>query len=489
MKLLRQIKYLFRQPYFYLLLILVLGFVLRMYRIDNAIADWHSWRQADTAAVSREFYEHGFNPFLPKYEDMWDVSGKGANLDRYRFVEFPIYNTLVYLAYLTSGGVNAETARMVTVVISLGSVIFMYLLTKRYFGVKVGLLAALIFAALPYNIFYSRVVLPDPLMVFFSLGSLYFIDRWIFENKRFQFVIGVAFAMLALLAKPMALFLLLPLVYSVFRRENKIFPFRLRYVVFLALAILPLIGWRLWMSRYPLGIPPSGWLLNGNGIRFHPAFFRWIVGDRFDREILTAGGIVLLVLGGLKRPGAKAGYLLHWLLASSLLYLVVFATGNVQHDYYQILIIPALAVFVARGMAVLFEGNVYLLPRIWTIPLALFLFGLMLFLGWDAVKGLYQINNNAIVVAGEEAARILPKNAVVVAPYDGDTAFLYQTDRPGFAMIVNSIDYMIHSYGVTSYVSVSYDFDTRSVMQRFQVLEATPQYVIVDLTRSSPQKQ
>ena len=38
-----------------LIFILFLGLVLRLYRFDNPIADWHSWRQADTSSVSREF--------------------------------------------------------------------------------------------------------------------------------------------------------------------------------------------------------------------------------------------------------------------------------------------------------------------------------------------------------------------------------------------------------------------------------------------------
>ncbi len=30
--------------------IIILGLALRLYKIDNPIADWHSWRQADTTS-------------------------------------------------------------------------------------------------------------------------------------------------------------------------------------------------------------------------------------------------------------------------------------------------------------------------------------------------------------------------------------------------------------------------------------------------------
>ena len=42
-------------------IIMIMGFGARTYKIHNPIADWHSWRQADTAAVSRNFIKDGFN--------------------------------------------------------------------------------------------------------------------------------------------------------------------------------------------------------------------------------------------------------------------------------------------------------------------------------------------------------------------------------------------------------------------------------------------
>src|ERR1041385_1829182 len=98
--------------YFYLILVLILAFFVRLYKIDNPIADWHSWRQADTAAVARNFYQDHFNPFVPIYEDMSGVSDPPiVNPNRYRFVEFPIYESLIYFSYLVNGGVDERLAR------------------------------------------------------------------------------------------------------------------------------------------------------------------------------------------------------------------------------------------------------------------------------------------------------------------------------------------------------------------------------------------
>src|SRR3989344_1525625 len=85
------------RKFFLLGLIILLAFVLRLWKIDSPIADWHSWRQADTAAVTRNFIKHGFNPFLPKFDDMSAISEfPVANPLGFRFVEFPVYNIFVF---------------------------------------------------------------------------------------------------------------------------------------------------------------------------------------------------------------------------------------------------------------------------------------------------------------------------------------------------------------------------------------------------------
>jgi len=50
--------------YFCLGLVMVLALVLRLYKIDIPLADHHSWRQADTAAVARNFVKENFDFFI-----------------------------------------------------------------------------------------------------------------------------------------------------------------------------------------------------------------------------------------------------------------------------------------------------------------------------------------------------------------------------------------------------------------------------------------
>lgn len=471
---------LFQSEYVWLLLIIILAFWVRLYKIDSPIADWHSWRQADTAAVTRNFIKEGFNPILPKFDDMSGISESPMiNLLRFRFVEFPLYNIFVYPFYLLFG-INEMYHRLVSVIFSLGSILVLYLTTKKYSDKITALVSAFFFALLPFNVFFSRTTLPEPTFVFFALGMIYFMSNWIEDNKGIWGILGILFTAAAFLIKPWAIFFYLPLLYPLYLKRNKFFAFKFLTLSFFAL--LPFIFWRLWILQQPEGIPASSWLLNSDGIRFRPAFWWWIISERLGREILGVTGLALFFVGFIIKP---KNYFLHIWALSSLLFMAVFATGNVRHNYYQILFVPVAAIFLAKGLLVLLRGNSNFIPRIWTIFLALFLVPLTFYFTYKQVIGFYQINNPAMVEAGKRADWILPKDAVVLAPYNGDSAFLYQTNRAGFPFVPLPVLDMIADYGVTHYISTSFDDQTRYVMNRFKVLEENPRFVIIDLTKLS----
>lgn len=477
MKLLNFLK----NQYFWLILIILTAFLLRLIKINSPIADWHSWRQADTAAVTRNFIKSGLNPFLPRFDDMSGISERPLpNPNQFRFVEFPLYNMAVYPVYLIFG-INETYHRLVSVLFSLGSIVFLYFISRKYLDTFLALLASFIFAILPYNVFFSRTTLPEPSFVFFSLGMLYFCDKWIEKGKFSLSIPAFIFSSLAFLSKPWAVFLLLPLYYSIYKKGGKKRKF-LKYTLFFLAASAPFLLWRLWILQQPQGIPAAGWLLNGDGIRFRPAFFWWIISERIGREILGVTGAFLFFLGLIVRP-KNGNYFLHFWALSQFLYFTVVATGSVRHDYYQMSFIPIASIFVSLGFVFLTGATRDFIDRIYVLFLALFFMLLTFYFTWTQIKGLYQINNPAIIAAGKTADKILPGNAVVVAPYNGDSAFLYQTNRPGFPVTFLPLKEMVTDYGVTSYISVNRDDKTNWVLRHFKILEDNPQFVIADLTQ------
>lgn len=465
----------------FLLIVLLIGaFAVRLYKINRPIADWHSWRQADTAAVSRNFIKEGFNPFIPKYDDMSSQANGIDNPNRYRFVEFPIYNILVAAVWKFTG-VQDMYARMVTAVITVGSTLLIYLMVKRYSGKKTAMLAAAFFAFIPYNIFYSTVVLPGPTMVFFLLLSYITFQKFVDKNANVFWLSLSAFSLcLAILTWPIAVIFSLPVVYLAFDKYGIGVFKKWKLWIYGLIAILPFIGWRLWISRFPEGIPNWQFLLNEGNIRFKGAFFRWIFAERLGNLILTVGGVPLVVLGLIRRPvGEKLFY--YSLLLSCLLYLTIFASGNIRHDYYQIPIIPTLAIFLALGTKLLFSLPSDKFNRFIGPILAVVLIGFMLAFGYYQIQGYYWINKPQIVEAGKAADRLLPKDATVIAPYNGDSAFLYQTNRRGYPITDRPLEKFIEQ-GTKYLVSVDpNDAGIQNLAKHCKVIDKTQDYVIVEM--------
>ncbi len=473
----------FLNEWLFLAVLIIFAFLVRLYRIDAPLADWHSWRQADTAAVSRNFIKNGYDLLLPRFDDLSNLTTGRENFIGLRFVEFPFYN-LIHALLAQSFPVRSLEwwGRMVSILFSLGSMMILYFLVKKYLGRLTAFLSASFFAFLPFNIYYSRVILPEPMMIFCSLAMIFFFSQWL-EKKRltgFYYFLFIIFTAIALLLKPFVVFLFPILFYLALRKWGWAL-FKQRSLYLAGLAVVPFFLWRWWMSFHPEGIPGFSWLFNDKGIRFKGAFFWWIFGERMAKLIMGFWGVALFVLGIVERIKNKGSGLFYWWLVGILLYFTVIAAGNVRHDYYQILAIPIICIFLAKGVNVLLNP-----PKKFnkTIAYCLLLVSVlfMFAFSWHEVRDFYNINHPEIVEVGRKADQLLPQGAKVIAPYEGDTAFLYQTNRQGWPKVIVSIDHLI-SLGATHYVSVWFDKDTQEAMEAYKILEQTDEFVIIDLTQ------
>lgn len=473
--------------YLWLTLIIILAFSVRLYRIDNPVADWHSWRQADTSAVSRNFVKFGFDFLHPRFDDLSNIPSGKDNPLGYRFVEFPIYNAISAVFTKTFGIFPLEIwERLISILASLGSLFFLYLLVKKYLGRKVGILTAFFFAVLPFNVYFNRAILPEPAMIFTSLGMIYFFDRWSDDKRRVfkaaYYLLSIIFAAASFLIKPYGLFLLLPMAYLVGRKWGSRLFLQPTLYLFLFLAVAPLWWWRNWILQYPEGIPASNWLFNADNIRFKGAFFYWIFADRIGRLILGYFGVVFLIIGLAVRRNQKEGYLFDFWLVSILAYFTVLAGGNVRHDYYQVIAVPILCVFLGKGVNFFLDPPKEYFRRTASFLLIGVCLTFMLFFSWYHVRDFFNVNHREIVEAGKAVDRLVPQNAKVIAPYGGDTAFLYQTNRQGWPVGFEIEDKI--KKGANYYVNTNVsDAETDYVSKKYHLLLKTDRYVIVELKK------
>lgn len=465
-----------------IIFIIVLAFVLRLWHLDWPLADWHSWRQADTAAVARNFIKNGIDLLHPRGDDISNVASLfWENPEGYRFVEFPVYNFAHALLYRIIPLFGFEAAgRLVSIISSLFSLIFIYLLTLKYSGQNTALWASFFYAVLPYNIYYSRVILPEPVMVALGLSALYFFDLWIEKNKIWQAILGVSLLALALLIKPFAAIFASPLLYIGYKKWGFNWKNWLRLLLLFIVSFLPFAWWRLWMRPFPEGIPNSSWLFNAGNIRLKGAFFYWLFGERLGKLILGYWGTVLLCLGLLVKPSRKEGQVFRFLLASVIFYFVIIAAGNVAHDYYQFIAIPIIVILLGKGANFLSDPP----KRLSRLTTYFVLPGIILFslaFSWYHVRDYYNINNFKIVEAGRAVDALVPKDALIVAPYGGDTAFLYQTNRKGWPIGIDIEKFI--NLGADYYVNVNFNPETDWLENVYCVEVKTADYVIINLKK------
>jgi len=456
-----------------LLVLFFLSISLRLYKINNPLADWHSFRQADTASVTREFVKHGVNWLYPRYHDLSNIQSGKDNPEGFRMVEFPLLNGLTAQVIRTFNFQSQEVlvGRLVSVIFSSLTTVIIFLLAESLFGHRPAIFAGLFFAINPYSVYYGRVILPEPFLLFLLTLCL------LMQVKRIYLLSALLFAV-SLLIKPYAIFLLPLILLIPFNFKSNRWLIIYIFVLF-GLALIPLFLWRDWIKQFPSGIPASDWLYNKDNIRLKPAFFHWLFEIRIGTFILGLGLLPAVVFGLISKGKNLLFLLVHWICI--FLYLVVIAGGNVQHDYYQVFLLPVISLTVGRGLDALFNLPFEAVHKKLSTLLIFVLVLWSLFVSWYNVRGYFQVNNGSIIPAGEAVDRLTPKEAKVIAPYNGDTAFLFATNRTGWP-----IGYYIEDkikLGATHYVSVVNDYETDDLAKTYKVILKNDQFVLIDLTQ------
>jgi len=474
-----KLKRVLKKQSFLLGSILLLACLLRLYRISNPVADWHAFRQADTASVTREYVKAAKIDLLrPQYQDLSNIQSGLDNLSGYRMVEFPFINAALAVILRACPSLDLVIfSRLASVLVSLLTILVLYQLVKDISGQKIALLSALVYAVLPYSIYYSRAILPEPYFLFFSTFSIWQFYLFAKNKKSLNYLGAVIGLALAALLKPFVVFLAPVYLAIIWRfRHHKIFSDPKVYLLPI-LAFAPLLLWREWIKNFPTGIPASTWLFNGNGIRLRPAWFRWLFYERLTKLFLGYFGLIFLLANLCQRDRNFYFYGAWWL--SVLLYFIVIASGNVQHDYYQNFILPIVAISVARGLTILYEKLKQKFSQKLAVTIILLISCLSLFFAWRQVSGYFNVNHWEYVKAGAAVDQLVDPEALVIAPAMGDTHFLFQTNRRGWPIGFDIEDKI--AKGASIYVSSNYDWEAKALEEKYQVVAKTDDYIIINL--------
>jgi len=157
----------------YLVLVLVLGSVLRLILLSQ-----------NPPSLNWDEVSHGYNAYsiLKTGKDEW---GNFLPLifRAYGDYKLPsyIYLTLIPIYFL---GLNSLSVRLISILAGILTILFTYLLAKKIFGEKVGLLSAFLVAIEPWSLFLSRGAFEANLALTFVVSGIYYFLEGLKKPKK-----------------------------------------------------------------------------------------------------------------------------------------------------------------------------------------------------------------------------------------------------------------------------------------------------------------
>lgn len=331
--------------------VLLIALAARLYSVSAPLTDGGHERQTQVATIARNLFRNNLNVLYPQLDSFAPDLG-------YVALEFPLQSALMAVAYHVLG-VHDVIGRLVTIAFSMGSVAFFYLLVSRFFFPSgIALATTAVYALTPMSIFFGRAVFPESLLLFFSLGALYFLFRWA-EGLHWKYYgMSMAFASLAILVKaPPGIVMVLPYAavwwfhwqYDSFRRPDF-------YAYFIFVAI-PITLWALWSSQ--IGPPDPGWspyrlvAIRRWGIPdawFSPAFYAWVFKSTL-LVVLTPLVALLSIIGLAETRRHRFAVVVYAWLIAMVAYIFLTPGAQMSHWNYQVPLIPIGALLAGIGVS------------------------------------------------------------------------------------------------------------------------------------------
>ena len=153
------------------------------------ISGSHKWRQADTAAVARNFALESANIFYPRVDVREDKTGITG-------MEFPLYQYITSLFFKAFKSDSDQIPKTLSFVFTGLFIFLLSLILKQHFGIE-RLLSIPILLSSPMLIEYGTKVLPDPLALLCLALSFFFYFKA--SKKKYW---GIVFFSLTILIRP-----------------------------------------------------------------------------------------------------------------------------------------------------------------------------------------------------------------------------------------------------------------------------------------------
>ena len=329
----------------FVIAVLTLGLMARVATTRLPLFDFHSWRQADTAAIARNFLEERFNPLYPQ------VDFRGARAEGYVETGLELHAFIV-AALANIVGFSPELGRLVNALLFPLAAVLLFRFAATRYGEPAGLIAIFIYSlGLPLTVFVDRAFMNEAILTLLSIACLWSAQLYCLRLRPTHLaVLALASASIAMV-KPTYLIVAAPVVgLFVERFGMKAF---LHPALWLA-GVVTVSSGALWFWHAHQLYEITGISFGFGNKLLGPSALNWadypyILLRRLAKDILGPVGLLFGVLGLI--AAARAGKLAELCgVVAFVAYLIVVAAGNFHHNYYQLPIVPVGTVTASVGV-------------------------------------------------------------------------------------------------------------------------------------------
>ena len=329
---------------------LLAGFAVRLATLRSPLLDHHSWRQADTASIARNYYRERFDLFYPQ------VDQRGAQ--ETGFVETGLELFAFAVAALSKlAGFHHETGRVLSSLLFLGSAGLLFLFLRDRYDPPRALVGAGVYAfAFPLQVYVERAFMNEASLLFLTFASYRLAQRRLATGSRGA-LLGLALCTTLIAAIKIPYLVVWAGIVGLY--AEKAGGWALRRVELVLIGLVNLGAAYLWYSHAHALAAETGLSfgmtdkLYSSSVVFSTLFLRR-VGGQIRQDVLGLPSVLLLLVGLVmvlrqgKRfePFAVAGFLA---------YVVILARGCMIHDYYLLAVVPVASVLVPVGLCAVAE--------------------------------------------------------------------------------------------------------------------------------------
>jgi 4-amino-4-deoxy-L-arabinose transferase-like glycosyltransferase len=387
-------------------------------------------------------------------------------------MEFPLLQWIAALGFHVSSNIDL-VCRVVTIAFSLGTVAAIYGLGTRLFSRPAGRAAAFLLAVSPSFVFFGRAFISDTPMVFFSVAGVWGFLTYADTGNRRAAWCGAVCTALACMVKVPAVIVLAPIAWCAWTHKRWRALVDPAWVGGVALVIVATAAWYVWADVlfHRTGLGQAIWHPSGGygpdlamasgpfmGISHwstaahlgDPAFYDLMVVRAWSLHLTPIGFSVMLVaiVACWRTPRRLVADA--W-LATAVLFILVSAEGQRNHEFHQLPALPPAALLFALGAAPAFDagwlrrwGGLRLAPIASTA--GIFAVALLSFRESQVVRDLFRPDrlDRLPIEAGRAIEGLVPADQpVVVVEYErfgaNSPLLLYWAHRKGWSFDLSSI--------------------------------------------------